>query len=127
MNMNNKESIAKFLESKDKIKIKNSLDEKITKNQNLSISENEELKKKLLIKESLIKNKKYLPKKLKDKINEHIEVIDRLESEIFNIKTLFEQSIDIASIALFELRKMNPKKANEIEYSMALKKNKKNT
>ncbi|EMM2018552.1 hypothetical protein [Vibrio cholerae] len=117
----NKESIVKFLESKNKICSSETLNERTILKESLCDREIEQLNNKLMLKKELERKNQEPSQKLKDKIEEHKFIIDKLESEIKTIKLLFLQSIDISNVAISELRKINPKKANDIENSISLK------
>lgn len=117
----NKESIVKFLESKNKICSSETLNERTILKESLCDREIEQLNNKLMLKKELERKNQEPSQKLKDKIEEHKFIIDNLESEIKTIKLLFLKSIDISNVAISELRKINPKKANDIENSISLK------
>ncbi|WP_234910699.1 hypothetical protein [Vibrio anguillarum] len=119
---NNKEKIIKFLESKNNIKSSNNLNEQIISKENLCVREKEQLNNKLKIKKELKRGNKEPSQKLKDKIEGHQLKIDDLESEISKIKSQFLKYVDISKGTISELRKIDPKKANELEYSLSLKK-----
>lgn len=121
MDINNKKSIEQFLKSKDKINLSQYLNEKSISKENLCDKEIEQLNNKLILKKELERKNQEPNQKLKDKIEEHKSIIDNLESEIKTIRLLFLQSIDISNVAISELRKINPKKANDIENSISLK------
>ncbi|ENO7073333.1 hypothetical protein ACBZ37_003177 [Vibrio cholerae] len=118
---NNKDTIKRFLELKNKTNLSNNLNEQVILKGNICNNEKEKLNERLIIKKNLENRKEALNQRLKDKIENHQLKIGDLEAEINNIKSLFLQSIEITNIALSELRKVDPKKANEIEFSIALK------
>lgn len=120
--MNNKDAIKKFLESKNKTSLSNNLNNQITLKSNLCENEKEKLRERLIIKKKLENKKEEPSQRLKDKIENHQLKIGDLEAEVKNIKSLFLQSIDSTNIALSELRKISPEKANEIDYITSLKK-----
>ncbi|EKO3572243.1 hypothetical protein P0E94_001886 [Vibrio metschnikovii] len=117
-----KYSIKRFLESKNKTNLSNNLNDQIILKRNICDNEKEKLKERLIIKKKLEKRKEEPNQRLKDKIENHQLKIGDLEAEINNIKSLFLQSTEITNIALSELRKIDQKKANEIEFTIALKK-----
>ncbi|WP_237333278.1 hypothetical protein [Vibrio anguillarum] len=119
---NNKEKIIKFLESKNNIKSSNNLNEQIISKEKLCVREKEQVNNKLKIKKELKRGNKEPSQKLKDKIEGHQLKIDDLESEISKIKSQFLKYVDISKGTISELRKIDPKKANELEYSLSLKK-----
>ncbi|GIA46619.1 hypothetical protein FXE71_06735 [Vibrio cholerae] len=119
---NNKNAIKIFLDSKNKTNLSNNLNDKIILKGNICDNEKEKLKERLIIKKNLENRKEDPSQRLKDKIESHQLKIGDLEAQINNIKSLFLQSIEITNIALSELRKVDLKKANEIEFSIALKK-----
>ncbi|MGY2574886.1 hypothetical protein [Vibrio sp. C8] len=119
---NNKNAIKKFLESKNKTNLSNNLNDQIILKVNICDNEKEKLKGLLIIKKNLENRKEEPNQRLKDKIENHQLKIGDLETEINNIKSLFLQSIENTNIELSKLRKVDPKKANEIEFSIALKK-----
>ncbi|MBF4376024.1 hypothetical protein EAY46_23850 [Vibrio anguillarum] len=88
----------------------------------LCVREKEQVNNKLKIKKELKRGNKEPSQKLKDKIEGHQLKIDDLESEISKIKSQFLKYVDISKGTISELRKIDPKKANELEYSLSLKK-----
>ncbi|WP_044362084.1 hypothetical protein [Vibrio fluvialis] len=61
------------------------------------------------------------PKALKDSIKNTQDIFDEISSEISTDRTQLLDAIDIAKSAIAELRKVNPKKASELEFQLSLK------
>lgn len=59
--------------------------------------------------------------KLTDRITGREEALADLQAEISSRVTELHGNLDIAKSAIAELRKVNPKKANELENSLSLK------
>jgi len=82
---------------------------------------NNKLRKDIVIRDDLIKNDRDVSEKLTDRIEGRQEMLDDLVAEVNSNQTELLGSFDVAKQAIAELRKFNPKKANELENSLALK------
>ncbi|WPC74154.1 hypothetical protein [Vibrio porteresiae] len=115
------DNIKTFLESKNKNVLSKSLNNEIILKKNICENEKYKLKERLKTKNQLEKKRQEPSQRLKDKIENHQLIIGDLEAEIENLTTCFLQSIDLTNIALSKLRKLDPEKAHEMEYSQSLK------
>jgi len=79
------------------------------------------LRKEIITREDLIKNGLEPDKVLVKNIEGKQEMLDSLVAEVNSNQTELLGSFDVAKQAIFELRKFNPKKANELENSLVLK------
>ena len=82
---------------------------------------NNKLRKDIVIRDDLLKDGAEPSQKLSDKIDSRQEALDDLVSIMDTHQTHLLSSYDVAKGAIYELRKYNPKKANELENSLALK------
>ncbi|HFG1773410.1 TPA: hypothetical protein ACGF4T_002153 [Vibrio cholerae] len=82
---------------------------------------NNKLRKDILLRDELLKDGAEPSKQLMDRIEGRQEDLDELVSTIDTYQTHLLSTYDIAKIAIARLRKYNPKKANELENSLALK------
>jgi hypothetical protein len=81
----------------------------------------DKLSKDIIIRDDLLKEKRDVSEKLNDRIEGRQEMLDSLVAEVNSNQTELLGSYDVAKLAIAELRKVNPKKANELENSLALK------
>ncbi|GAA03757.1 hypothetical protein CTM83_05215 [Photobacterium leiognathi subsp. mandapamensis] len=81
---------------------------------------NNKLRKDIVIRDELLKGGAEPPQKLTDRIEVRQEALDELVATVDTHQTLF-CTYDIAKTVIAELRQYNPKKANELENSLALK------
>jgi len=100
-------------------------------NKNISEKHNEKLKNDLILKADLIKNDLNISQKLLDRIENNTNVINDLDTQIdVSIVEVDISNTDVKN-AISALRKVDPKKATELENSINLKskksKNNKNT
>ncbi len=82
---------------------------------------NDKLSKDIIIRDDLLKDKRDVSEKLNDRIEDRQEMLDSLVAEVNSNQTELLGSYDVAKLAIAELRKVNPKKANELENFLALK------
>lgn len=82
---------------------------------------NNKLRKDILLRDELLKDGAEPSKQLMDRIEGRQEDLDKLVATIDTYQTHLLSTYDIAKIAIARLRKYNPKKANELENSLALK------
>lgn len=82
---------------------------------------NNKLRKDIVIRDDLLKGGVEPSQKLTDKIDDRQQALDDLASIIDTHQTHLLSTYDVAKAAISELRKYNPKKANELENSLALK------
>ncbi|MGI2169635.1 hypothetical protein ACROAE_05495 [Shewanella sp. MF05960] len=82
---------------------------------------NNKLRKDIVIRDDLLKGGAEPSQKLTDKIDDRQQALDDLASIIDTHQTHLLSTYDVAKAAISELRKSNPKKANELENSLALK------
>lgn len=84
---------------------------------------NNKLRKDIIIRDELLKDGADLSNNIKliDRIDARQEALNDLVSIMDTHQTYLLSSYDIAKQAISELRKYNPKKANELENSLALK------
>lgn len=82
---------------------------------------NNRLRKDIVIRDDLLKAGAEPSQKLTDRIEGRQEALDELVAIIDTHQTHLLSTYDIAKAAIAELRKYNPKKANELENSLALK------
>ena len=83
--------------------------------------ENKSLRQDIVLRDDLIKDKKKPDSKLTDRIEEKQAILDDIVAEIYSNQTEIYVSLDAAKLAISELRKVNPKKANELENSLNIK------
>lgn len=81
----------------------------------------DKLSKDIIIRDDLLKDKRDVSEKLNDRIEGRQEMLDSLVAEVNSNQTELLDSYDVAKLAIAELRKVNPKKANELENFLALK------
>jgi len=82
---------------------------------------NDKLSKDIIIRNDLLKDKRDVSEKLNDRIEGRQEMLDSLVAEVNSNQTELLSSLDVAKQAIAELRKVNPKKANELENFLSLK------
>ena len=82
---------------------------------------NDKLNKDIIIRDDLLKDKRDVSEKLNDRIEGRQEMLDSLVAEVNSNQTELLGSYDVAKLAIAELRKVNPKKANELSNKLALK------
>lgn len=84
---------------------------------------NNKLRKDIVIRDDLLKDGSDLSDNIKliDRIDSRQQALDDLVSIIDTHQTHLLSTFDVAKAAIAELRKYNPKKANELENSLALK------
>ncbi|MGI2224313.1 hypothetical protein [Shewanella frigidimarina] len=75
----------------------------------------------IVIRDDLLKGDAEPSQELTDKIDARQQALDDLVSSIDTHQTELSCSYDVANQAITELRKYNPRKANELENSLALK------
>jgi len=82
---------------------------------------NNKLRKDIVIRDDLIKNDRDVSEKLTDRIEGRQEMLDDLVAEVNSSQTELFCSLDVAKLAIEELRKVNPRKASELSNILALK------
>lgn len=82
---------------------------------------NKELNQDVIIRDDLLKGGVEPSQKLTNKIDGRQQQLDELSAMIETHQTHLLSTYDIAKMAIEALRKYNPKKANELENSLALK------
>ncbi|MEZ9437956.1 hypothetical protein [Vibrio atlanticus] len=82
---------------------------------------NNKLRKDIVIRDDLLKGGAEPSLKLTDKIDGRQKALDDLVSIIDTHQTHLLSTYDVAKAAISKLRRYNPKKANELENSLALK------
>jgi len=82
---------------------------------------NNKLRKDIVIRDDLLKEGGEPSQILMDRIDGRQEALDDLVSIMDTHQTNLLSTYDVAKSAIVELRKYNPKKANELENSLALK------
>ncbi|ELQ2463640.1 hypothetical protein QTG64_001313 [Vibrio vulnificus] len=82
---------------------------------------NNKLRKDIVLRDELLKDGTEPSKQLMDRIEGRQEALDELVATIETQQNHLLSTYDIAKIAIARLRKYNPKKANELENSLALK------
>lgn len=92
----------------------------ISKNQ-LRKFMNKKLRDDIINRDDLLKNGIKPSQQLKDKIDSRQQALEDLASDIDTHQTYLLSTYDIAKSAIAELRKFSPKKANDLENSLALK------
>lgn len=87
----------------------------------LKVDLNKELNQDVIIRDDLLKGGVEPSQKLTNKIDGRQQQLDELSAMIETHQTHLLSTYDIAKMAIEALRKYNPKKANELENSLALK------
>lgn len=82
---------------------------------------NNKLRKDIVIRDDLLKDGSEPSQKLTEKIDCRQKALDDLVSIMDAHQTHLLSTYDVAKAAISELRKYNPRKANELENSLALK------
>jgi len=82
---------------------------------------NNKLRKDIIIRDDLLKDDIEPDKVLIKNIEGRQEMLDDLIAEVNSNQTELLRSLDVAKQAISELRKLNPKKASELENSLSLK------
>jgi hypothetical protein len=82
---------------------------------------NTKLRKDIIIRDDLLKCNGSVSEKLTDRIEGRQEMLDSLVAEVNSNQTELLGSLDVAKLAIEELRKINPRKASELSNILALK------
>ena len=82
---------------------------------------NNKLRKDIIIRDDLLKNDIEPDKVLIKNIEGRQEMLDSLVAEVNSNQTELLVSLDVAKLAIEELRKVNPRKASELSNMLALK------
>ncbi len=82
---------------------------------------NTKLKNNIMLRNKIEKKLEEAPKKILEKIEEKQDFIEHLQVEIDSNTTELNGSNDKARQAIAELRKVDPRRANELENSLSLK------
>jgi hypothetical protein len=82
---------------------------------------NNKLRQDIVIRDDLLKDNRDVSEKLTDRIEGRQEMLDSLVAEVNSNQTELLGSLDVAKLAIEELRKINPRKASELSNILALK------